>query len=29
MANKNDMKGEIEFKDVWFWYPTRSSVWVL
>jgi len=23
------MKGVIEFKDVWFRYPTRKEVWVL
>ncbi len=23
------MRGEIEFRDVWFWYPSREEKWVL
>ncbi|MBK8156684.1 MAG: ATP-binding cassette domain-containing protein [Streptococcus sp.] len=29
IANLNTMKGDIEFKDVWFRYPTRKDNWVL
>ena len=25
---KNTFKGEIEFRDVWFRYPTRRNEWV-
>ena len=25
----NSFKGEIEFKDVWFRYPTRRNDWIL
>ena len=24
-----DVKGEIEFKDVWFRYPSRPDQWIL
>ena len=24
----NNFKGEIEFRDVWFRYPTRKNEWV-
>jgi ATP-binding cassette subfamily B (MDR/TAP) protein 1 len=27
--NKDEMKGEIQFHDVWFRYPTRKSEWIL
>ena len=27
--NKADFKGVIEFKNVWFRYPTRKNEWVL
>lgn len=26
--NSETFKGEIEFKDVWFRYPTRKNEWV-
>lgn len=26
--NKETFKGEIEFRDVWFRYPTRRNEWV-
>jgi len=28
-ANKQNVKGEIEFKNVWFRYPTRKDSWIL
>ena len=29
IANEDTMKGEIEFRNVWFRYPTRKQAWVL
>jgi ATP-binding cassette, subfamily B (MDR/TAP), member 1 len=29
IASKENIKGEIEFRDVWFRYPTRKDHWVL
>jgi ATP-binding cassette, subfamily B (MDR/TAP), member 1 len=29
IADSEKMKGEIEFKDVWFRYPTRKENWIL
>ena len=29
IADKSNVKGEIEFKNVWFRYPTRKDTWVL
>lgn len=25
----NNFKGQIEFRDVWFRYPTRKNDWIL
>ncbi len=27
--SESTFKGEIEFKDVWFRYPTRKNDWIL
>ena len=29
MADKKSFQGEIEFKNVWFRYPSRKGVWIL
>lgn len=29
IASKENIKGEVEFRDVWFRYPTRKDHWVL
>lgn len=29
VANPSTMKGEIEFINVWFRYPTRKETWIL
>lgn len=29
MVDKETFRGEIEFKNVWFRYPTRKETWVL
>lgn len=29
IATKNTLKGEIEFRNVWFRYPTRKDTWIL
>lgn len=29
IADPKTFKGEIEFKNVWFRYPTRRDIWVL
>jgi len=28
-ASPEKMRGEIEFINVWFWYPTRKETWIL
>jgi len=29
LVQDNSFRGEIEFRDVWFRYPTRKSDWIL
>ena len=29
MINKKDFRGEVEFKNIWFRYPSRKGVWIL